>query len=187
MPPRATISREQVEAAAFEITRAEGLEALTVRRIASELGCSTQPVYTACSSMEVVTQAVRARALQTARTYSGAEHADVPPLLRLGYGMLTFANQEPQLFRLVSDALRNELDCAPPVHVLTAMRADPQMRALPDASLARIHTLLWIFSLGLTALVPPQAPAGSLERARGYLRDAGRAIIEHELRRAAGE
>lgn len=184
MPPKPSITKEQIEAAAFEITRAEGLESLTARRIASALGCSTQPVYTACESMEAIVQSVRARALRVAMEYFGAEQAAVPPFLRMGHGTLRLAHEEPRLFRLISDFMRTAMHQLPEP-VRAAMRASPELADLPDASLQRIHTLLWTFSLGLTAMVPANATEETLAQAREHLRIAGEAIIEYEQRRAS--
>ena len=44
MPPKSKITREMVVDAALAIIRRGGVEGVTVRAVAEELGCSTQPV-----------------------------------------------------------------------------------------------------------------------------------------------
>ena len=44
MPPKVKVTKEMVLNAAFEITRAEGIEAVNAKNVAAYLKCSTQPV-----------------------------------------------------------------------------------------------------------------------------------------------
>ena len=44
MPPKVKITKEMVLNAAFEITRADGIEAINAKNVAAYLKCSTQPV-----------------------------------------------------------------------------------------------------------------------------------------------
>ncbi len=45
MPAIKKITKEIIFNAALEIFRTEGLPALTSRKIAQKIGCSTQPIY----------------------------------------------------------------------------------------------------------------------------------------------
>ena len=45
------ITKERILKAAAEVVRKEGAEALNARRIAAEIGCSTQPVYSQFRNM----------------------------------------------------------------------------------------------------------------------------------------
>ena len=51
MPPKVKIPREAIIEKAFELTKAYGFEKVTARFLASELKCSTQPVFHAFSNM----------------------------------------------------------------------------------------------------------------------------------------
>jgi AcrR family transcriptional regulator len=182
MPPKTQITRAQIEDAAFEIVRAEGVAALSARRIAQHLSCSTQPVYTACESMDAVRAAVLVRTLQLLEErYLASPERGEPPFLAMGFATLRFANEEPHLFALTSEELRGRLTEAPPPPVLAAMRADPELGALSHAQLVRVHSLLWVFSQGLAGLVPKGAPPAAMKRARDLLRHAGKAVVQYEL------
>lgn len=52
MPPKPKFTREEIVAAALQVVRTRGLEALTTREIAAELGTSTRPIFTYFESME---------------------------------------------------------------------------------------------------------------------------------------
>ena len=45
MPTKKRIQREDILKAAVQVIRREGPSALTMRRIAAQVGCSTQPLY----------------------------------------------------------------------------------------------------------------------------------------------
>jgi AcrR family transcriptional regulator len=181
MPPKKTISREHVDDAAFKIARTEGIEAVSARRIAQELGCSTQPVYSAYASMPDVHEAVMVRTRQVADSFLSVADPAVPPLLQIGLQTLKFANKEPHLFRLVSDFMRGQLGKKPPAEILTVMRADPIMSKFSEAQLIRVHDLTWTFTQGLAAMVGPASSRMTMALAREYLQRAGLAVIQFEL------
>ena len=54
MPPRKRIFREDILKAAVHLVQQEGASALSVRNIAKELNCSTQPIYSQFESMETL-------------------------------------------------------------------------------------------------------------------------------------
>lgn len=181
MPPKTAVTRAMVEEAAFDIVRAAGADALSVRAIAEKIGCSTQPVYTACGSIASVREAVGARCKIVAETFMRTGRGGEPPFLQIGIGALRFAHEEPHLFRLASEFMRARLLDPPPEAVLAAMRADPALCQLDDAHLRRIHALMWIFAQGLAGLVGPGAAERALVDAIAYLRMAGRAVVAWEL------
>ena len=52
--PKQRITREMVLDAAFSIAREQGMEQVLVKNIAGRLGCSVQPIYSYCQSMEAL-------------------------------------------------------------------------------------------------------------------------------------
>jgi len=65
MPPKARVTREDILNAAFDLIRAEGQEALSVRAVAKRLGCSTQPVLYNFATVEELKDAVYEKAEAT--------------------------------------------------------------------------------------------------------------------------
>ncbi len=188
MPPKTTKTREDILQAAFEVARTEGIEAVSARRVARELDCSTQPVYRAFASMDELREAVMEQTLALAKTYLLTEVE--PPFLQFGLGSLRFAEEEPQLFKALSlsgPVLENiRHGKPPPAFVLERMRADPQLAALTDDQLTRIHDQLWFFSQGLTNLFlgDGEVGPGTRQRAQQCLKMAGMAVIGFELFRS---
>ena len=62
MPPKVKITKEEIIAAALELLRQKGLEAVNARAVAQMLGCSTQPIFSNYSSMADLQQDVLAAA-----------------------------------------------------------------------------------------------------------------------------
>ena len=53
MPPKVKVTKEEIIAAALEILRQKGMEAVNARAVAAALGCSTQPIFSNYSSMSL--------------------------------------------------------------------------------------------------------------------------------------
>ena len=52
MAPKNKFSREEMVSAAVAVVRKKGLEGLTAKALAEELGTSTQPIFTCFGSMD---------------------------------------------------------------------------------------------------------------------------------------
>ncbi len=187
MPPRVTVSKEQVLQGALDLVRREGLDSLSARRVAQELGCSTQPVYRAYGAMEDLRQELMQRAGELAMSYLRAGDDPERAFLQVGLGTLQFAQEEPNLYRAVildGPVMRDmQQGKAPPDFVLERMRAAPELSGLDDEQLTRINALMWFFSQGLANLFFSQREDDPMHIAREYLMQAGRAVIEHEQSR----
>ena len=102
MPPKPKVTRDGIIATAFELVRTHGHEQLNTRKLASELGCSTQPLLYRFDSMEEIRRETYAAAdgFHTGFILEGIGHAD-DPLLALGINYVRFGYEEPRLFRFL--------------------------------------------------------------------------------------
>ena len=102
MPPKPKVTRDDIVSAAFELVRTQGHENLNTRKLASALGCSTQPLLYWFASMEEIRRETYAAAdgFHTGFIMEGIEHAD-DPLLALGVNYVRFGYEEPHLFRFL--------------------------------------------------------------------------------------
>ena len=64
MPPKVKVTKEMVLNAAFEITRADGIEAVNAKNVAAYLKCSTQPVMYNFATIEELKLAVFDKAFE---------------------------------------------------------------------------------------------------------------------------
>mgnify|MGYP003372245630 CR=1 FL=1 len=87
--------------AALQVVRANGIDGLTAKALADELGTSTQPVFTAFGSMDALRQAVHAAALDIYGRYMNAGLLEDIPFFGAGMQYIRFAREEPALYRLL--------------------------------------------------------------------------------------
>lgn len=191
MAPKVKATREQIVDGAFEVVRGEGLDALTARRVAREVGCSTQPVYRVFTSMDELRAEVLERAGHVALSYLAPPSGEASAFFQIGLGNLRFARDEPHLYRAVTlegPAMGDLLqDREPPPFVLERMRDEPILQGLNDDQLTRIHGLMWFFSQGLANLFLAETDEDPMPMAAEYLMLAGRAVVEFERGQARRE
>ena len=97
MPKKPTTTKEAMIEGAFQLIREQGHEALTVRNLASFLGCSTQPIMYQFPN----TDTLRDLTYQKADAYHSAYILAAGDLLEIGLRYIRFAEEEPQLFRFL--------------------------------------------------------------------------------------
>ena len=62
MSRKATITQKEIVNAAFKITKKEGFEQITSRKLAAAAGCSTQPIFRIYENMDALKQDVYEKA-----------------------------------------------------------------------------------------------------------------------------
>ncbi len=82
---------------AFRLIREKGHEALTVRNLASFLGCSTQPIMYQFPDTDILKDLTYRKADQFHSEYILAGR----DLMEIGIRYIRFAEEEPQLFRFL--------------------------------------------------------------------------------------
>ena len=98
--PKQKITKEMVVDAAFELAREYGMEQVMVKNIAEKLGCSVQPIYSYCKSMDGLKKDVMVRVRQFIQNYV-AEHIDVTDMFRsIGRIYVQLAKEEPNVYKM---------------------------------------------------------------------------------------
>lgn len=100
MPPKARITKEMIVDAAFEITRANGIEAVNARTLSEKLNCSTQPVMYHFKKIDDIKRAL----YEKADAYHSAYITDISgedPMIEIGLLYIRFAANERNLFRFL--------------------------------------------------------------------------------------
>ncbi|MBQ3842234.1 MAG: TetR/AcrR family transcriptional regulator [Ruminiclostridium sp.] len=99
MPPKAKITKEMIIEAGLKAVRSEGADSLNVRRVAAQLGCSTQPVMYHYKTVDELRADVYAAADGLHTEYIMTPDESIPnPLLSVGLKYIRFANEEKHLF-----------------------------------------------------------------------------------------
>ena len=107
MARKATITQKEIINAAFKITRKEGFEQITSRKLAAAAGCSTQPIFRIYENMDALKKDVYDKTAEFyLEYYDGCKKTNEVPFVDLGLAYIGFAQKYPHLFRLlfISDA-----------------------------------------------------------------------------------
>lgn len=101
MAPKNKFTKEEMVNAALKVVRLNGIDRLTAKTMADELGTSTQPIFTAFGSMDTVRQEIYDSAIRLYDKYTTAGLKEKIPFLGVGMQYIRFAWDEPELYRFL--------------------------------------------------------------------------------------
>ena len=103
MPPKAKFTKDEMINAAINVTRRTGIESVTAREMANELGVSTRPIFTYFKTIDEMKRAIHERAMSMyrERIKEGVSGDIDVPFLSIGMRYLGFAKDEPNLYKLL--------------------------------------------------------------------------------------
>lgn len=159
MAPKVKFTREEMIAAAVEITKEAGLQAITARAVGQRLGISSRPLFTAFQNMEELQQAVREAAKKCYNGYVQAGLSQPSAFRGVGMQYIRFAAEEPKLFQLL---FMSEQEVVPGVmgvlpvidenypRILDSVQKDFGLGQVSEAE--ELYRHLWIFTHGIATL-----------------------------------
>ena len=156
VPPKPKITKYSVAAAAFDLVRSEGADALNARRLAKALGCSTQPIFSNFSSMDELRLAVvdAANSVYEGFLERESEREDVPPYKRAGLGFIRFAVEEPELFKILfmrdrrGETIADGREESRPMIELICRQT-----GVDEETAFLFHIEMWIFVHGVASMI----------------------------------
>lgn len=165
--PRQRINKDMVIRAAFELARIGGLENVTLKDIASMLGCSVQPVYSYCRSMDGLRSEVCRIAGDFVREYVAARTDKTDPFRSTGRAYVRLAGEEGNILRMFLFRRRENISG---LGALYASETDPRLPAaiasqlgLREETARRLHLNMLVYTLGLCSIFSVTAPGLPLE------------------------
>jgi AcrR family transcriptional regulator len=184
MPPKQKFTREQVISAALEITRRDGINALTARRLGAELNSSSRPIFTIFRNMNEVQNetSLAARALYNQYVSIGLSKTNA--FKGVGMAYIQFAKDEPKLFHLLFMSENKEV---PELTVVLSMIDENSSQileavkkgfGLDDVTAYKIYQYLWIFTHGIATLCANKVCRFSEEEISEMLDDVFRGILQ---------
>jgi AcrR family transcriptional regulator len=150
-------------ATAFTICRRGGIDAVTIRSVAKELGCSTQPLVNLFHNMDSFRQELLIYVNDYFSRYIMEPTSLPSPFLGIGYRYVQFAAEESELFKMMFAS--SSLHVQSLVELMTnpgniqVMHAIPSFEAYSDAQIKDLFTKIAIFTHGIAALVSNQSIA----------------------------
>ena len=157
MAPRNKYKREEMVEAAVRVVREKGIDALTAKALAGELGVSTQPVFTCFHTIEEAKREVCIAAERVYDSYVEDGLRMKVPFLGGGIQYIRFAKEEPQLYRLLfltTDEEGNSSVMGALYHSQDLVRESLQQTYHIDAQTAdRYFRDMWLVVHSLATLV----------------------------------
>ncbi len=101
MAPKNKFTKEEVVYAALRVVRKKGIDKLTAKNIAQELGTSTQPIFTYFATMDMIKSEVHTAAEKIYDEYLLQGLKEKIPFFGFGLQYIRFAREEPELYRLL--------------------------------------------------------------------------------------
>lgn len=158
MPPKPKYTREEITAAAFELVRERGSDAMTAREVGKCLGVSSSPIFTGFRDMEELRVNVVARARAHFDEYVAVAEGFKPAFKKRGMQWVKFAQDEPMLFRLLfmcDNGSNTDLDTA--IGINPSSRVEDIDIIMRDYSLTReqaehLFRQMWVYTYGLCSL-----------------------------------
>ena len=103
MPPQVKVSKDYIKSEAFEMTKESGFEAVTARKLAERLNCSTQPIFRVYANMEELKVDLYEMGTEYLRkSMERQKGKSDPAYLSLALGYIGAAQNEKNLFRLIA-------------------------------------------------------------------------------------
>ncbi len=154
MAPRKKFSKQDIINAAFEIARKEGLDAITIRKVAEQLGSSIAPIYVNFKDVEELIQAVVDHTQDVAKQLV-LEQNSGHPFRDIGIGGIKFAREYSVLYRdlIMKNNPHMQHNEESLVFAINQMKQDPSLQGFTDEELTDIILKMDIFHTGLAVQV----------------------------------
>jgi len=109
MARKESVTKKIISDGAFELLREQGDTMLTARKLASYIGCSTQPIFRVYNGMDELASEMFDRAASYYEDYCvNYERVSETPFVDLALCYISFAREETHLFRLLFMTKHNE-------------------------------------------------------------------------------
>ncbi len=154
MPPKHKITKEVLLAAALDLVRQRGADALNARELAKSVGASTQPIFSHFASMQSLREEVIAAAYKCYLAYQkeGAAGGRYPPYKASGMSYIRFASEESMLFKLLFMRDRRK-EAAPEGFTDGSVALISATYGMPKESAEAFHFAMWTSVHGIATML----------------------------------
>ncbi|WP_062049151.1 TetR/AcrR family transcriptional regulator [Bacillus sp. JCM 19034] len=155
MPPKNKFSKEQIVDAAFNIAKTEGIDSMTIRKVADQLGSSIAPIYVNFNDVEELKRAVIKKVVDLNQHLLNEQHSG-NPFGDIGVVSLRFAMEYPNLFRdfvMKQNDYFQAFDQEMGDKLVGLMKKDPELEGFTDEELKLILFKMRAFQMGISVMV----------------------------------
>ncbi len=154
MGPKIKFAKDQIIDAAFEIAKTEGIDNITMRKIAEKMGGSVAPIYVNFKNINELIEAVIERIISISQQLF-IEESQGNPFLDMGRASLRFAMEYSVLFRdlvMKNNDYMQDYDEKMIPELIKEMQKDPELEGLTLDELKTILLKMRVFQLGLSVM-----------------------------------
>lgn len=154
MPPKPKFSKEQIINSAFHIAKIEGLDKITIRKVADHLGGSSAPIYVNFNDVGELKRSVIHKIVELSQQML-REYQSGNPFRDIGIASLKMAIEYPVLIRdfvLKPNDYLKDYDQEMAGELVSIMQQDPGLEDFTKEELKKILLKMRIFQTGLTLM-----------------------------------
>lgn len=155
MGPKTKFSKEQIINIAFEIAKTEGIDNITIRKVAKEMGSSIAPIYVNFKGVNELIEAVISKIFSVSQKML-SEQSTFNPFHNIGVASLRFAKEYPVLFRdliMKNNHYMKDYNQIMGNILIEQMKKDPALDGFTDDELMSILLKMRVFQLGLSVMI----------------------------------
>jgi AcrR family transcriptional regulator len=173
MPPKVRITKESIVKTTIELVKKSGAEAINARAIATELECSTQPIFSNFSTMEKLRSEIISAAYGIYLGFLAREResGEYPPYKAYGMAYIRFAIEERELFKLLFMRDRTGEDLSPSADFEECARIISEANGVSVDKARLIHLELWSCVHGIAVMIATSFLPLSLDLISGMISD----------------
>ncbi|MBR6100917.1 MAG: TetR/AcrR family transcriptional regulator [Ruminococcus sp.] len=159
MPPKCKFTKDEIIAAALDIAREQGLEAVTARALGDKLSSSSKPIFSIFENMEQVQEETLLAARALYNEYIAKALASDQPFREVGSQYIRFAVTEPKLFQMLfmseQTEKRSALGILPMIddNYEDILASVQKGYGLDETTAKSFYRHLWIYTHGIASLI----------------------------------
>ena len=156
MPAIRKVNKDDIIKSCIKIIETEGIENLNVRRIAKELGCSTQPIYYIYSNIDELKSDVLKEVATIFYNDIFEKNYEKPVYKDIGKNYIRFAKEKSVLFKLLFNNEINEtvsgfMYLTGPLEKIK--KTISNQTGLSEENAQKFHIRMWLYANGIANLV----------------------------------
>jgi AcrR family transcriptional regulator len=155
MGPKIKFTKEYIIDIAFELAKTEGIDSITMRKIAEKMGSSVAPIYVNFKNNDELIKALIERIINVSQQLL-LEESTGNPFQDMGRASLRFATEYSVLFRelvMKNNNCMKDYDEKIIPSLIIEMKKDPELEDFAEDELKTILLKMRIFQLGLSIMV----------------------------------
>ena len=154
MPPKIKVTKEDIINTALMLLKNEGEGAINARRIAKELGASTQPVFSNFENMEELRNALSEASYKLYLSFltKESEGGKYPKYKAFGMAYIRFAKTEKELFKFLFMCDRSGKDLTPTSDFNESVEIIMSQNGISREEAELMHLEIWASVHGIATM-----------------------------------